>query len=536
MDEKRLNIEAPLLSVRRSAASQKTLDKKHILLYPKSDSTMQQLAEPVTVPLNWENILGRSKPKEPPVAQSPTWSKETEDERRRTNGNDDDDDNVYSDAVDTISPPESVLMNCRVSGMSGLELNSYNANKSGTFHTDQKIRDFMMNRFLPAAKAMTLQVPEYASRKQSVVVEQAREINRSFREEKKLLLKNYISDIIQSSNQCETEEESEDDKYDSANGSAKGCGLLPQLRLKNSLCLLNSVPGMKMRNIVPMSTAAYEVSKQNKKSHVRSYSPAPMVKKAIDAIYKNKSSSETVSMDTREARKKWMSQSCRFTYDAGESQQQDRLSPFRRSRTAAAGVSPCRSRPQYPLRGAKLLCDSREAENISQSSRYLNFQSRSHGNNEESNSTVEKTLYIDSASTVKLLSSSHSFSPEASQDGKELQALEEKKAMDSDTNNREIVIADSNSSESVLCPVPPPLPRSPSESWLWRALPLVSGRNPLQQSNLSNHSQSIYQDSHTTSSNNTKWETIVKTSNLHNDHARYSQEIIASNKSHRLKS
>ncbi|XP_028794870.1 uncharacterized protein LOC114750433 isoform X2 [Neltuma alba] len=441
MDEKRLNIEAPLLSVRRSAASQKTLDKKHILLYPKSDSTMQQLAEPVTVPLNWENILGRSKPKEPPVAQSPTWSKETEDERRRTNGNDDDDDNVYSDAVDTISPPESVLMNCSVSGMSGLELNSYNANKSGTFHTDQKIRDFMMNRFLPAAKAMTLQVPEYASRKQSVVVEQAREINRSFREEKKLLLKNYISDIIQSSNQCETEEESEDDKYDSANGSAKG-----------------------------------------------------------------------------------------------ESQQQDRLSPFRRSRTAAAGVSPCRSRPQYPLRGAKLLCDSREAENISQSSRYLNFQSRSHGNNEESNSTVEKTLYIDSASTVKLLSSSHSFSPEASQDGKELQALEEKKAMDSDTNNREIVIADSNSSESVLCPVPPPLPRSPSESWLWRALPLVSGRNPLQQSNLSNHSQSIYQDSHTTSSNNTKWETIVKTSNLHNDHARYSQEIIASNKSHRLKS
>lgn len=542
MDEKRLNIEAPLLSVRRSAASQKTSDKKHILLYPKSDSTMHQRTEPVAVPFNWENILGRSKSKEPPVTPTPTFNKETEDERRGSKGNDVD--NAYSDALDTMSPPESVLMSCGVSGMSGLELDNSNANKSGTFHTDQKNRDFMMNRFLPAAKAMTLQVPEFASRMQSVVMEQAREVNRSFREQKKLLLKNYISDIIQSSNQCETEEESEDDKHDSANASAKGCGLLPQLHIKNSLCLLNPVPGMKLRNIVPMSSSAYEVAKPNKGSHVRSYSPAPVVKKAIDAIYKNKSSSEAASMDIREVRKKWMSQSCRFTYNSGESQQQERLSPFRRSRAAAAGVSPCRSRPQYPLRGAKVLSDFREAENISRSNRYLNFQSRSHGigNNQENNSTVEKTLYIDSASTVKLKqsSSSHSFSPESCPHGRQLQGLEEKNMLDSDITNKQIVIADGYSEndvgESVLCPLPPPLPKSPSESWLWRALPLVSVRNPLHHSNLSTHSQSISQDSHTTPGNNTKWETIVKTSKLHDDHVRYSQEIITTHRSQRLKS
>lgn len=272
MDEKRLNIEAPLLSVRRSASSQKTLDKKHILLYPKSDSTVKKSTEPVTVPFNWDNILGRSKPKQH-VTPSPTFSKETEEEEN---------DDVYSDALDTImSPPESVLMNCSVSGISGLELDHSNVNKSGTFHRDQKSRDFMMNRFLPAAKAMTVQVPEYTStsRKQSVVVEQAREVNRSFREEKKLMLKNYISDILQSSNQYETEEESEDDRYGSAHVSAKGCGLLPQLRFKNSLCLLNPVPGMKLRNIVPMPPSAFEAAKPNKGSHVRSYSPAPVVKK-----------------------------------------------------------------------------------------------------------------------------------------------------------------------------------------------------------------------------------------------------------------
>lgn len=215
-------------------------------------------------------------------------------------------------------------------------------------------------------------------------------------------------------------------------------------------------------------------------------------------------------MDTREVRKKWMSQSCRFNYNSGESQQQDRLSPFRRSRTASSGVSPCRSRPQY----------------ISQSSRYLNFQTRSHGNNQDNNSAVEKTLYIDSASTVKLSSSSHSFSPESSQNGKELQALEEKNMLDSDSNNKQIVIASGGSSESVLCPVPPPLPKSPSESWLGRALPLVSVRNTLHHSNLSNLYQSINHDSDTTSSNDTKWETIVKTSNLHDDHVRYSQVLM----------
>lgn len=74
---------------------------------------------------------------------------------------------------------------------------------------------------------------------------------------------------------------------------------------------------------------------------------------------------------------------------------------------------------------------------------------------------------------------------------------------------------DSNltSLESTL---PPPLPKSPSESWLWRTLPSIPLRTPF----LSFNSKKQNQKSHT---DGTKWETIVKTSNLRKDHVRYSE-------------
>lgn len=167
-----------------------------------------------------------------------------------------------------------------------------------------------------------------------------------------------------------------------------------------------------------------------------------------------------------------------------------------------------------------MLGDSREAEN-NQANR-LSSHFRSHGNIEENNSAVEKTLYIDTASTAKLPSSSHSCSPD---DTGRIENQESSSTIgssqDSDINTKQIVVVDdvdSGNGGSVVCPLPPPLPKSPSESWLWRALPLVSMRNPLLHSNLGAYSQSTTHDSY-----NTKWETIVKTSNLHDDHVRYSQ-------------
>jgi len=81
-------------------------------------------------------------------------------------------------------------------------------------------------------------------------------------------------------------------------------------------------------------------------------------------------------------------------------------------------------------------------------------------------------------------------------------------------------------SSSVNSPLPLALPKSPSESWLWRTLPSISSRNLFSHSNLGTHMH-LKKRAPKTSSTNTKWETIVKTSHLRRDHVRYS-EVMAS--------
>jgi hypothetical protein len=324
---------------------------------------------------------------------------------------------------------------------------------------------------------------------------------------------------------------------------------------------------------------------------------------AWEAIHRNKSSNGAASPDMQEGKKKLSSESKRFAY-SGELLP-GRLSPFQRSRAAATGISPCRSKPQSPFRSAKLLGDSKETEN--NNSGNLKFYSSTGlgkfqgvpnlGAKRGSYSgslAMEKTLYIDNSSTVKLSSSNVSSvdnkrridtmiadfdkirgkernsSIETSRDMKHVQALdfEEKVTLDfevlrslggnsstlsgmlhhiakeyddevsiadqdikrglpslqpvqgtisddSDPNKKQIVLANNS-------PLPPPLPKSPSESWLWRALPITSFKNSFLHSNQRNQSHAKRNDSNTTSSN-VKWETIVKTSNLSHDHVRFSQ-------------
>lgn len=72
-------------------------------------------------------------------------------------------------------------------------------------------------------------------------------------------------------------------------------------------------------------------------------------------------------------------------------------------------------------------------------------------------------------------------------------------------------------------PLPPPLPKSPSESWLSRTLPSASSRNS--QSHFATWTSPRNQASKT-SSPDPKWETIVKTSNAHKGHLRFSEVIL----------
>ncbi|CAJ1938663.1 unnamed protein product [Sphenostylis stenocarpa] len=648
MDESKLNIDAPLMSVRRSfgtppsltETSRKILQKPQTLPHCISDATLDQVTEPVAVPFNWEHIPGKPKDcdgseTQPPIQVSITptptlppgkstnaakqpfekepnaannfrsrstsnsfiekidGGKEHKDEKiEKVEENDDYDDDVYSDALETLSPTEPLSMNCSVSGVSGLD--NLDANICGTSSTDKQAHDFMMSRFLQAAKAMTIQPPQYtSSRKQSVLAEQPREFIKLVPEKKKSFVNRHITDIVPYNGQCQDEEEEEsgDETNDYANISAKGCGLLPRLCVRNSLCLLNPVTGTKMENQLSLYSA-YEVGKPDKSSHIRSHKPAPVVKKAWDAINKRKSSSRAASPDKQDVRKKWTSESSRFTY-SGEMKQLGRLSPFHRSRAAAVGISPFRSKSQPLFPGAKSIRDSKQADN--KISGKLKFPSRgpasiqemlSQGAKRSSNSGSlinEKTLYIDSSSAIKSTSSSSRSLGSATLVGKErnslldsfrelnsvdansstlsnmvylmakednaepmtadqeinqaaisLQLVPSSFDKDAEINNQQIVVVDDPGkvgTEYVLHPLAPPLPKSPSESWLCRALPLVSSKNSFPHSNQGTHFKAKNQ-SFSRASSYTKWETIVKSSNVNHDHVSCSKELVVYRSQH----
>lgn len=69
------------------------------------------------------------------------------------------------------------------------------------------------------------------------------------------------------------------------------------------------------------------------------------------------------------------------------------------------------------------------------------------------------------------------------------------------------------------------LPKSPSESWLKRTLPTISSKNSSSRSSLAAHPCMSSQVSKT-STLDPKWETIVKTSNVHTGHLRFSEVIL----------
>ncbi|GKU92358.1 hypothetical protein SLEP1_g6096 [Rubroshorea leprosula] len=346
MAERKLNFNAPLISVRRFSATtsfskgekgnktaSSVLDRRYSLPNCKSDVSLDQVTEPVTVPFMWEHIPGKAKdgvepaskhsegvsvtPRIPPgraldVIKYPL-EKEFENQNlvsypiESCSSNDnvakleaskeatdkkwgfetDNDDDVYSDALDTLSATDSLSLNCSISGLS--ESGDPVVEPSGTFSTDPQTRDFMMSRFLPAAKAMALKPSHYASKKQPPPVEQPREAMQVVSVDRKTPVNLYESITIPHYDQGLEEEETESEDYDynsSGSVSRKGCGLFPRLCFKNSLCLLNPVPGFKVRTHSSMSSLS-QVGKASKAAYMESHSQT-VKKHAWDAAYKKK--------------------------------------------------------------------------------------------------------------------------------------------------------------------------------------------------------------------------------------------------------
>ncbi|KAL8140443.1 hypothetical protein V2J09_006464 [Rumex salicifolius] len=229
MEDKQLNFNRPLLSVRRgsSTSALPDIDNKeptnppsnipHFPYY-KPELKSDPMSDPAAVPFKWEQIPGRAKlgdrklqtralmelppvPKLPPGRVVSTDEKpshkpsndsfssesqrgfdgvcisnyyknageneplECDREENESSNSEGDDDSTYLDAVDRLSQSESFL-NCSVSGLDDPGMES-----SGTF-LDPQTRDFMMGRFLPAAKAVTSETPQFGSRKQQPVVKE----------------------------------------------------------------------------------------------------------------------------------------------------------------------------------------------------------------------------------------------------------------------------------------------------------------------------------------------------------------------------
>ncbi|KAK2995988.1 hypothetical protein RJ640_017352 [Escallonia rubra] len=662
MEDKQLDFNAPLLSVRRlsstSVSSDGTtkkiieksqLSKRHSLPLCKSDWELGDVTKPAAVPFLWEQIPGRAKdgsetlpqrskgpsssPRLPPgrvldiVKHVPDRGFEDRQVSRQQFGKNhlnknatvgeilikgvsmnkdtglDSEDDAFSDALTSLSPAESLSWSCSVSGLSGND--GPDVKRTGTFSTDPQTRDFMMSRFLPAAKAMVIATPQHVSKKQPAIKEQPRQVRKVVSGELRPLLEKYGSNTIppHSRHKQNVESEEEDDENDNpGKKSFKSCGLFPRLCVKNSLRLLNPVPGAKSRAQSPVPSAG-GVRRVTRTSYS---GPLPRTQQTWDSTYRKKIQPETQSRELREVEKKLTSEFNQF-FHSTDSFMTDGTSPPRPSR--GGRISPYRNEaPRSPFHdGASFLGIPKEFEQVETKK----FSSVRKGCDkppvvlscrtykQESNSVnpvVEKTLYIDSAvdretpilnsvfseakgltnsfdkkvvgsrgteevSTVSrdvirenLLEGGKMVNVKASEaldadlpsfsrnlDARGQEHIIEGVKVDQDLDQKPVSLECSkfhpNSNLHIdngaydpadpgvgpmRSPLPPPLPKSPSESWLWRTLPSVSLRNPFSHSHPGNqlHSKKHGQK---TSTNDTKWETIVKTSNLRHDHVRYSE-------------
>ncbi|XP_027910321.1 uncharacterized protein LOC114169381 isoform X2 [Vigna unguiculata] len=315
MEEKQLDFDQPLLSVRRISSTvasenenkrkpDKAVPKRPPLPFYKSDLKSGPVSNPGTVPFVWEKTPGKPKnesrlqtqaperasvaPKLPPgrvlkadqqdfdkvpkvtlVTQSSTERSVSDSEHAASLDNQvtkhespkevtekasscsDNEDETYLDALDTLSRTESFFMSCSVSGLS--EWDDHEVQPSGSFPTDQEARDFMIDRFLPAAKAMASETPslQHHSRKPLAALEQPKLMrkvvtgtnSRPLNEKWQKVLPHYVQDIGRE----ESGDESDDnDGYE--NYAPKVCGLFPRF------CLLNPVPGLRTEGRIQSST------------------------------------------------------------------------------------------------------------------------------------------------------------------------------------------------------------------------------------------------------------------------------------------
>ncbi|GAB2231331.1 hypothetical protein Droror1_Dr00010337 [Drosera rotundifolia] len=438
----------------------------------------------------------------------------------------DKDDSAYTTVTNLFSHRESFSLCCNVDGV----------RSPGKISADEQAKEFMMGRFLPTPKAMTVESHHYASRRQLVVVGQSCEVKAlASTVELPKPTKTDTETIPYRGYGLEAEEsEDEDISCDLPSSvSVKACGFLPWFRPKStSLRLLNPIPAMKVGTKAAFSSAT-KVGRLVKIMPEKSPGRICTKKKEVDAkVYASK-------LHTIEGKRTGKS---RPMFYSGELHPKRSLSPTcrnssQRSISPNSNISPHRlffegsgfvpvpkmvNQPKY--------WEPMPLDDGCKKSKEPSFGERSSTGHAHAISVAEKALYVDSESTDSVSQPDSNTSKSKSSAGNGARAapicqpslhverwdimkargicsspisevVDGRHESDGTTkfntsrNGTVKVLADGkckNLSGQLLEKIDdqrhlaPPLLKSPSDSWLLRSLSSVSPRNSFSSSCLQN--------------------------------------------------
>ncbi|KAG9153898.1 hypothetical protein Leryth_006005 [Lithospermum erythrorhizon] len=592
MEEKKLNFEKPLLSARHftSGASPENGSKwkiedsvRSVRCPPKYKSELKSgpVSNPGTVPFEWEQIPGRPKddetslgshvaesykvPNLPPgrtlrvgrqdfdmafpvvhkdqtrsvsqdssniqsldenVTQSGSFRDVKEEVGNSSSGNEDEE---FVDALETLSRAESLLINCSLSGLSGLQ--DSGMNECGMSPIDSQTRDFMMGRFLPAAKAMASDAPQHASRKQLVVRQQLRPPSKIVNEDKCPQLRYGPDFALEYSQRNGSEYEESDTDYDEGEKfQGKLCGLLPGLGFRNSLCLLNPLPGMSMRSrthIPPLkksqagtsswscsgtdrkiSTVGLETSKHQANSKALENYDIPIHHISLDKV--GFPSFRELMAEENQSK----------TKNIGSPVAEKTLYVDTEDEVRSLHVRSCSSdanvQTEFEVKEQEIFDEERDqSQNLDSSlinTEALNLMDK--GVQSEIRFQIHDFHIVSSRSEANQKTRTGMQTPS----GQEQDIFKGSKMLPKGPRKSESKIY----SELLA---PPPLPKSPSDSWLGRTLTSISRKNTSVHSYGGTWITPKDQASNTKSSD-PKWETLVRMTKMQNKHLGFSEDLL----------
>ncbi|RID53373.1 hypothetical protein BRARA_G00771 [Brassica rapa] len=470
MAERRLNFKAPLLSTRRMhntavSVRRNKSNNNFTLDSTTSEMGLDQVTEVASVPFTWKQSPGRLKGHDSSPQkvcdQVVTPCLPPGNLSFRAKQVEEDSEDVFSDAHDThsyFSPNHSIT------GVSG-----YSVVETKNLSEDPQSRDFMLNRFLPAAKAMTVEQPHYGSNRKpsSFMSEPTIQIRDSVPEEKRKTPNRYDKSTLSpyyDHHQDIDNEESVEEEDDEVSEYA-------YLSRRESVAMLNT--GFKSKQNSP----SHDQVKSSKVSQLKSRFQS-IKQLALDSVSKHKLGGKV-------------------------------LSPVHPNLTSSASMSssPYRhTKCMSPFRNGSPFHRDTRKETESLRANRLN-KHISNISNASASSLLEKTVYVDTEDSPK---TNIMIFPE-----------EVEKKPDTNLELEELGKINSSPGRSLLAP---PLPKKPSESWLLHNLPsVVNSQTSSRRYTFHPKKESFNENSISV----TKWETIVKTSYMHRDHIRYSEELVA---------